>query len=536
MRLTTGRATVKCVTKPRVHREIERKLEVPPGFRLPSLERAGAGIGATSRASTCRLVAVYFDTADLRLARHRITLRRRTGGPDAGWHLKLPHADADAGAAAVGDDTTRDEVQLPLSAGDSPPARLTSLVLGVTRGAPMAPVVTLRTERRRVLVADTSGQPLAEVTDDRVAVVAGRRTAGRFRELEVEAAPGRTATDLDSIVAALVAAGAAESDFASKALRALGPSAAAPPDIPSPPPVGPGDRAGDAVQAFLAVHVTAFLREDLRVRRGLPDGVHRQRVAARRLRSGLRAFSPLLEGSWARQLSAELKWIGQELAASREIEVLEDRMLAGLAGLAGTDIAGAAHTVRSTLTSDDRAALRRVKAAMESRRYLHLLDALVDAARSPQLTDAAEAPAGTALPPLMRATWKRLAAAVRPLTLDGPDTAWHKARIRAKHARYAADALVPVFGKPALRLAAGLNEVTELLGRHQDASVAAETARSLAERDGVDGRAGYALGLLHEAQRAEILDIRRTFSTVWPAVAAKKRRRWLRTSTTGARR
>ena len=36
------------------------------------------------------LDAVYYDTSAHDLARHRITLRRRTGGTDAGWHLKLP--------------------------------------------------------------------------------------------------------------------------------------------------------------------------------------------------------------------------------------------------------------------------------------------------------------------------------------------------------------------------------------------------------------------------------------------------------------
>ncbi|WP_242418751.1 CYTH domain-containing protein, partial [Frankia sp. CpI1-P] len=39
---------------------------------------------------TVTLDAVYYDSDDLRLARNQITLRRRTGGHDAGWHLKLP--------------------------------------------------------------------------------------------------------------------------------------------------------------------------------------------------------------------------------------------------------------------------------------------------------------------------------------------------------------------------------------------------------------------------------------------------------------
>ena len=38
------------------------------------------------------LTAAYLDTDDLRLARWRVSLRRREGGTDEGWHLKLPVA------------------------------------------------------------------------------------------------------------------------------------------------------------------------------------------------------------------------------------------------------------------------------------------------------------------------------------------------------------------------------------------------------------------------------------------------------------
>ena len=52
------------------------------------------------------LEATYFDTPDLDLAAHGVTLRRRSGGNDAGWHVKIPQ----------GKDT-RTEVRLPLDDG-----------------------------------------------------------------------------------------------------------------------------------------------------------------------------------------------------------------------------------------------------------------------------------------------------------------------------------------------------------------------------------------------------------------------------------
>jgi len=69
------------------HREIERKFDADPRSPLPDLSGAG---GTVSEAVKSQLDATYFDTADRRLARHGITLCRRTGGEDAGWHLKLP--------------------------------------------------------------------------------------------------------------------------------------------------------------------------------------------------------------------------------------------------------------------------------------------------------------------------------------------------------------------------------------------------------------------------------------------------------------
>ena len=502
----------------RVHREIERKLEVPARFLLPALADSATGLGAAVAQPTLKLTAVYYDTADLRLARHRITLRRRTGGHDDGWHLKLPHAD----------EATRDEVQLPLGTAAEVPAELATLVLGVTRGSELAPVATLVNERRPTLVHTADGAPLAEVTDDRVTVKVNRRVTATFRELEVEAGPGRTNDDLQPVIDALIAAGATPSSFASKAVRALGPEAMLPPDVVHPGPVASSDPAGAAVHAFIARHVAAFIAHDLRLRRGLPDAVHQMRVAARRLRSGLKIFAPLVDAAWAQQLTREIGWFAGQLGASRDREVLEARLLEGMATIEAPGAAKAMKIIRRELGHDEAEAFAQVQQAMLSDRYLALLDALVAAAQAPQLTEAAAQTVADTLPPLVRGAWKRLKRDVRGLRQKSPDEPWHEARIRAKHARYAADALAPVFGKPAKRLSKQLEQITELLGRHQDASIAAETAMSLASSKGVGGKAGYALGLLHDQQRAEVKETRRLFVEVWPSVSDPEWRHWLK--------
>ncbi|NEA06535.1 CYTH domain-containing protein, partial [Streptomyces sp. SID10116] len=86
-------------------REIERKYDVKAGTELPDLTGV-TGVAGVVDKGTADLDAVYWDTPDQRLAAASITLRRRTGGHDAGWHLKLPVSLADG---------VRDEVHAPLS-------------------------------------------------------------------------------------------------------------------------------------------------------------------------------------------------------------------------------------------------------------------------------------------------------------------------------------------------------------------------------------------------------------------------------------
>ncbi len=71
------------------HLEVERKFDVVESTPAPSFDGL-ASVTRVSQSPAQTLDAVYFDTAGHDLAAHRITLRRRTGGTDAGWHLKLP--------------------------------------------------------------------------------------------------------------------------------------------------------------------------------------------------------------------------------------------------------------------------------------------------------------------------------------------------------------------------------------------------------------------------------------------------------------
>ena len=512
--------------------EIESKYSVHGLFRLPDLSAAAR----VAPRPTVTLTATYYDTDDLRLARSGVSLRRRVGGSDEGWHLKLP----------AGGPGSREELRMPLAAaadGAAPPAELLDLVTALARRAPVRPVATLRTQRTPydITALEGAAAPCAELVDDTVEILDGADVVGMFRELELELAPDAvesaqargTAADVGS---ALVAAGALGGTFLSKSARALGPRAARPPEVLAPGEVGPDDPAGAAVQAFIATQVRAIAAQDPRVRRGQPDAVHQMRVACRRLRSALKVFEPLVEPTWSRPLREELGWLAGALGAARDGEVLEERLLAALAALPDTaDAAAGAAVVHRALDARLVDALAEALAALRSDRYLTLLDVLVDAAREPLLNEAADAPCHAALPPLVAKAWRRLARDVDALEIDGHDEAWHETRIAAKRARYACDSVAPALGAPARQLAKQLEVVTELLGEHQDASIAAETLRELAHTGRVSGRAGFTLGLLHAAQREAVHTARLRLVAAWPEVSRPDGLRWLKTRGTKAR-
>ena len=206
-------------SRPTEHVETELKFEVSGDFVLPDLGSPADGVAVTEP-EVFLLVATYFDTADLRLAKASITLRRRTGGSDAGWHLKLP---VTAG--------TRRELQVPL--GDDAaavPAQLASQVSTWVRDEPLQVVAVLETRRTVRRLAGRGGETLAEVADDAVTgSVPGRGDAAAepatWREIEIELVGGEPEI-LAAARARMTAAGARPSSAASKLGRLLGARAA----------------------------------------------------------------------------------------------------------------------------------------------------------------------------------------------------------------------------------------------------------------------------------------------------------------------
>jgi CHAD domain-containing protein len=472
--------------------EVERKYEVPVDFRLPNLTTV-PGVADVGDPVEQRLDATYFDTTGLRLAAAGVTLRRREGGHDAGWHLKRP---------AGGD---RTETREPLSANSSDvPAALVDSVRAETGDEPLAPVARMRTRRLERPVRDRDGRVLAVVADDVVDSETVDEPAAhqQWRELEVELVEGPREV-LDAVDELLRTAGATPARAPSKLAHALAdryPDKATGDEATDDKASDVGEPAGP-LASYLAEQRNKLHAMEPGVREFDADAVHDMRVAIRRLRATLRTFRPLLDAARSERLRSELRWLGGVLGTVRDGDVLAERIGATLAELPPELVVGpVAARVRQRLTAGTAAAREELVAALDGDRYRVLLDSL----------DALVATVPTHVPSKRLRGRARRALRRADHTLDAADedTALHEARKAYKRARYAVELLEPVAGKRARRLVRRLTALQDMLGTHQDAVVASQVLREYGMRANLDGENAFTYGLLvarHQQAGADAL-------------------------------
>jgi CHAD domain-containing protein len=496
-----------------VRLEREAKLSADPAFQLPDLAVAGGPL-RVSPGEAERFVSIYHDSEDLRLARWGASLRYRAS---EGWTVKLP-------VSTDGPVTVREEHAFQGGPARAP-ADAIDLVRALVRGAAVGPVARLRTVRRRTrVVRGVDERTVAEITDDEVSVLEGRRTVQRFREVEAELSEDAETSVMESLLDALVAGGARMRDPLPKVVRALGDRATAPPDVVVPE-VGPSSTVEQVVRRTLAVSTVRLLTHDAVVRVGIdPEGVHQTRVATRRLRSDLRTFRPLLDRDWHDAVRAELGWLGGELGSVRDLDVLGERLRRHALLLPDDDATNVA-TVLDRLRVRRDAARLELLSAMRTARYVALLDALVDAAAAPRVVpEMVGSGAADAMGAVMKGPWKHLQRWCDSLGPQSTDAELHEARIRAKRVRYAAEALVPVFGKPARRFARRAEALQQVLGSHQDAVMTIAWLRDQA--GGATPRVAFTAGRLAGIEAAAREETRRAWPAAWDDLRRPRLRFW----------
>jgi CHAD domain-containing protein len=508
--------------------ETEAKYEAEPDVVLPALDQLPQ-VAATARPPEQLLVAEYFDTPDLRLLRAGITLRRRTGGEDAGWHLKLP----------VGG-RTREEIRLPLDSsgegaprGSRPrvPRELADLVRARSRGAALRPVAIVSTRRQAIRLLDPAGQVLAEVADDRVS--AHREddpsSAASWREVEVElaAGDGDLLTAVDTV---LREHGLTVSARSAKLERVL--SAQLPPPAAKPRATAAGP-AYQVITSYLAAQAAELVALDPMVRRFRPDSVHQMRIVTRRLRSTLRTFGTVISDAGSEHVAAELRWLGDVLGRARDSEVLAAHLHAQREQTDTAQLLGpVAARIDSHFARSGATAHAAVLKALNSRRYTALLADLDGLIADPPLGPDADAAAGPALAGAVatayRATARRMRRALAAPPGHDRDVAFHQARKAAKRARYAAEAVTAVAGTDASRLAGQLKNVQTVLGEHQDTVIARQLERRLGVAAHLAGENAFSYGIFYERDACQARLLQDLAAAIWCKAARPRYRRWLR--------
>jgi CHAD domain-containing protein len=268
--------------------------------------------------------------------------------------------------------------------------------------------------------------------------------------------------------------------------------------------------AEDALQAIAANCIAQIQGNEAGVLQGGdPEHVHQMRVGLRRLRSLLKLFedaAPLPAG-----LDQELRWLGEELGAARDWEVLAEDTLSQLMH---------AHSGEPALLQLQQAALtearaRRAKAgqALGSVRYARLMLRLIawlhgtrwrqDAA--PEQQKALAAPVKDFAQRVLKEGKRRMARRARKLAAaDAP--ARHRLRIAAKRMRYATEFFASLYPPRHVRpFVRALSSLQDTLGHLNDAAVTRKALRELATQQPAQALgAGFVIGLLTEREPAAL--------------------------------
>ena len=484
--------------------ERQIKLHVEPGRRGRLLDALGH-----RRIKRSALKAIYFDTPDRLLSRHRFALRLRS--EDGHWVQTLKAGKA--GAAG------RFEHEVPVEADGSedgvPPLdlarhrdskagrRLRALLRRHEHPALVESCRTEVTRLRRVL--RTRGAVVEWALDEGEVTAAGRSQP--ISELELELKSGDPA-GLYGLAHDWEALHGLWVDPVSKSERGALLASGEPfrPAVKARPP-GCSAKAtrtmdGDTMlRRMVASCVAQVLPNAAEVARGSrdPEHVHQLRVGLRRLRSyadGMKPFAASMPAHWEAALMPVFDALGDARDKHVRSTTLAPRLRA--AGAPVADLGGPSE-------EEGKAIQQLVRAAGFQGMLLRLLS-FAQASRD----ESARGEAGSGLAHLVR----RLDKLTRQVTRRARDfedlefAQQHEVRKRLKRLRYLAEFAAPAFDGDAVgKWKDKVSAAQDCLGRHIDLSLAGD---SFAAAAGTNPGAGYAAGWLRAQAAASTRDARKS--------------------------
>ena len=451
--------------------EVESKLAIADSSGVEDFLSSGAlGDCRVGPGRSARVLDYYLDTPDWQIYKAGYALRLRREDRVTFLNLKTLNKNGSAALHQRGEIrqavTPREASNLNLPGSGPVTSRLAVLV----NGQPLRQLFAIKTQQRRFPVADDpADQPKAEISLDRCSVLIDRREVDHFDELEIEMLAGGTPDSVHELSLKIADACVLVPLEATKFERALAISGLEPSDAEKAldTHISHDTPARVAVCAIIQRQLTRALAHEARVvAEGTAQAIHDMRVAVRRARTYLSLFSAALPAQGTSVLKRDLRWLGDQLGAVRDIDVQLERIEGRKKAPA------AAERYRRYLGVRREAAYARLLKALGSRHYEQLLSrgaALLKVPGQLRVHD-------------QRLAFESFLARIAIQTLDRVSKdgnrvntsslrALHRKRIRAKHARYCLEAGRPILPRYTRQAIESLVGIQDYLGDLQNAVV-----------------------------------------------------------------
>jgi CHAD domain-containing protein/uncharacterized protein YjbK len=461
----------------------------------------------------------YYDTADWRVYRAGYALRLRRRNNAAELTLKSLTSQSAVFAA-------RRELTEALASSEDPTSEhvggpVRERVRALRGHAALIPLFSAIT-RRQIYGVWAAGQRQGEVALDHTTFIGETfDDQSQLLRVEIESVDGET-TSLEPFIASLQATAALHAAVASKYETGLARNRLTP---VGPPALGGRtfDRdasIGEVAYATLWRQLVELLRNEPGARLGDDvEALHDMRVAVRRLRAALSLFKSSLPPEFLAQRD-DLRWLAGALGMVRDLDV---QLIAFGGWLDDLDDSEAA----SLLPLLDEVRRRRSVAreqmlgALDSDRYERFIASFTELLAHP--IDATNVQAALDVAPeLILRRQRRFAKMATKIKRNASPEAIHAVRIEAKRLRYALEFFKPLHGKGVTAYIQRLVEVQDLLGAHQDATVAVAQLRELADSSGsLPGPTIFLMGRMAERSEADAQKLRSRFPKTYRRLKKK---------------
>ncbi|MDE2469649.1 MAG: CHAD domain-containing protein [Bradyrhizobium sp.] len=454
--------------------ELELKFRVPARSLSKIAKLRIAGTRGDAHSET-QLLSTYFDTKKHKLRRRGLTFRIRQAN---GNYIQTVKA-AGTGSFARGEWESEVGTLVPdLDKADDTP--LQNLVTKKLRRS-LKPV--FRTSVRRITRLFHAGNSEIELAVDRGSVFVNRRSAP-ISEFELELKSGRSA-DLFHLAKVLAQKTDGQLDLRSKSERGYLLTNGAREAATRAEPIHLDSKLS-SLEAFEVIAFSAlrhFSTNVDAVRALDAEAIHQMRVGLRRLRAAISLFNKILPNASTARIKTELKWLTDELAPAREIDVFLEEWLFPF--VAKSKPKRGARAIESQFTAKRNAAFEDARRATEAPRFRHLLIDILEwiETRRNVCEDNTEALIGRTAAAILDRRIKKARKQAGHLEELSPEER-HKLRIKIKKVRYGVEFFQSLYAdkdrKKLARLVTRLKKIQNVLGTLNDAKAHEEMAKEAA--------------------------------------------------------